>query len=78
MQTEKGKWFYGLNSTRHSEASDKTDTDTQKKKEAKTEVDPSIPLETIIGTVLLGFTVLYVIYVIIADHVWPWIKERRQ
>lgn len=78
MQTEKGKWFYGLNSTRHSEASGKTDTDTKKKKEAKTEVDPSIPLETLIGTALLGFTVLYVIYVIIADHVWPWIKNRRQ
>lgn len=78
MQTEKGKWFYGLNATRHSEASGKTDTDTKKKKETKTEVDPSIPLETIIGTALLGFTLLYVIYVIIADHVWPWIKERRR
>jgi len=78
MQTEKCKWFYGLNATRHSEASGKTDTDTKKKKETKTEVDPSIPLETLIGTALLGFTVLYVIYVIIADHVWPWIKNRRQ
>ncbi len=77
MQTEKGKWFYGLNSTRHSEASGKTDTDTKKKKEAKTEVDTSIPLETIVGTALLGFLVLYVIYVIIADHVWPWIKQQR-
>ena len=77
MQTETGKWFSGFNSSRHSEASGKTDTDTKKKKEAKTEVDTSIPLETIVGTALLGFLVLYVIYVIIADHVWPWIKQQR-
>lgn len=76
MQTETGKWFYGLNSTRHSEATGKTDTDTKKKKEAKTEVDPSIPLETIVGMCLLAFMVLYPIYVVIADHVWPCIKKR--
>lgn len=78
MQEEKGKWFYGLNATRHSEASGKTDTDTKKKKEAKTEVDPSIPLETIVGTAVVGFGLLYVIYIMIADHIWPWIKERRR
>ncbi len=77
MQTETGKWSYGLNATRHSGTSGKTDTDTKKKKEAKTEMDPSIPLETIIGVSLLAFMVFYIIYIVITDRIWPWIKEHR-
>ncbi len=78
LQTETGRRLYGLNASRHSEASGKTDTDTKKTKETKTEVDTSMPLETLVGAAIFGFAVLYIIYVIIVDHVCPWIKQRRQ
>lgn len=74
LQTEKGKWFNGLNTSYHSEASRKTDTDTKKKKETETEMDTSIPLEFRIGwTIVLLLIIFYT-----ADAIWRKIKKSRQ
>ncbi len=77
-KTDRDRWFYGLNATRYSETADSVDSVTEKKEETQKEINASIPLESLIGSALLSLVVLYVIYVIIADHLWPWIKNRKR
>lgn len=75
--TEKERWFYGLNSTRYSESSGAVDSVSTKKEEVTQTVDTRISLENIIGPGLLGLVLLYLIYLFFADIVWPWIKQKR-
>lgn len=70
-------WFYGLNATRHSESSGAVDSVSTKKEETTEEVNTAISLENIIGPGLLGLVLLYLIYLLFADVVWPWIKQKR-
>lgn len=78
MQTEKGRWFYGLNATRHSEASGETGTVSKKKEETETVVDPSIPLDAILDVSLKGLLVLLLAIYLIIDFLYPWIKKHRR
>lgn len=75
--TEKERWFYGLNATRHSESSGAVDSANEKTEETTEEINTAISLENIIGPGLLGLVLLYLIYVFFADIVWPWIKQKR-
>ena len=75
--TEKERWFYGLNATRHSESSGAVDSVNEKTEETTEEINTAISLENIIGPGLLGLVLLYLIYVFFADIVWPWIKQKR-
>lgn len=77
FESEKSRWFYGLNSTRYSEAAASVDSVNEKTEEVAQEVDTRISLENIIGPGLLGLVILYLIYVFFADIVWPWIKQKR-
>lgn len=73
----KEKWFYGLNATRYSESAGAVDSVSTKAEEVTQTVDTRISLENIIGPSLLSLVVLYLIYVAIVDHLWPWIKKKR-
>ena len=75
--TEKERWFYGLNATRYSESSGAVDSVSTKKEEVTQTVDTRVSLENIIGLVLFGPVILHLIYVFFADIVWPWIKQKR-
>ena len=75
--TEKERWFYGLNATRHSESSGAVDSVNEKTEETTEEINTAISLENIIGPGLLGLVLLYLIYLFFADIVWPWIKQKR-
>ena len=75
--TEKERWFYGLNATRHSESSGAVDSVNEKTEETTEEINTAISLENIIGPGLLGLILLYLIYLFFADIVWPWIKQKR-
>lgn len=75
--TEKERWFYGLNATRHSESSGAVDYVNEKTEETTEVINTTISLENIIGPGLLGLVLLYLIYVFFADIVWPWIKQKR-
>lgn len=75
--TEKERWFYGLNATRYSESSGAVDSVNEKTEETTEEINTAISLENIIGPGLLGLVLLYLIYVFFADIVWPWIKQKR-
>ena len=75
--TEKERWFYGLNATRHSESSGAVDSVNEKTEETTEVINTTISLENIIGPGLLGLVLLYLIYVFFADIVWPWIKQKR-
>lgn len=57
---------------------DAVDSLTEKTEETKEEVNPAIPLETLIGSSLLLLVIFYVLFVIVGDHLWPWIKQRRK
>lgn len=46
-----------------------------KAEESKTEIDPSIPIDFIVGPIMLGLVIIYVIYVMIADGLWPSLKK---
>ena len=67
--------FTGFHTSGRNESAGTVDDLQQKKEESKTEIDPSLPLEMIIGPILLGLVILYVIYVIIVDEVWPSLKK---
>lgn len=75
--TEKERWFYGLNATRYSESSGAVDSVNEKTEETTEEINTAISLENIIGPGLLGLVILYLIYVFFADVVLPWIKQKR-
>ncbi|MDE6277267.1 MAG: hypothetical protein K2M06_04080 [Muribaculaceae bacterium] len=47
----------------------------QKEEESKTQVNATLSIDKIVGPILLGLVVLYVIYVIIADGLWPKVKK---
>lgn len=74
---EAQNWFYGLNATRYSESSGAVDSVNEKTEETTEEINTAIPLENIIGPGLLGMVLLYLIYLLFADIVWPWIKQKR-
>lgn len=74
---EAQNWFYGLNATRHSEAASSVDSVNEKTEEVAQDVDTRISLDKIIGPRLLGLVLLYLIYLFIADIIWPWIKQKR-
>lgn len=67
--------FTGFHTSGRNKSTGTVDDLDQKKEESKTEIDPSLPLEKIIGLILIGLAILYVIYVIIADGVWPHLKK---
>ncbi len=67
--------FTGFHSSESHETSGTVDDIDQKKEESKTEIDPALPLEKFIGPILLGLVILYVIYVIIVDGIWPHLKK---
>ena len=75
--TEKDRWFFGLNATRHSESSGAVDSVNEKTEETAEEIDTAISLESLIGSGLLGLILLYLIYLFFTDIVWPWIKQKR-
>lgn len=73
------KNFFTLRgSSSSAQTSGAVDSVSEKKEETQEEINPAIPLESLIGSALLSLVVLYVIYVIIADHLWPWIKNRKR
>ena len=59
--TERDRWFYGLNATRHSEASGSVDSFAQTKKEEKKDYKFGTPLETYIGLSLCALIILFYI-----------------
>lgn len=77
-QGETGWRINGVNTAHNSETSGNTHSVAKKKKETTAEVDPAIPLESIIGTALLSLTVLYLIYLFLTKMLWPWIKQHKQ
>lgn len=58
-KTERDRWFYCLNATRYSEASDSVDSVTKKKEEATEEVKVGISLECLIGWSIVAFLILF-------------------
>lgn len=58
-KSERERWFYGLNATRYSEATDSVDSVTQKKEETTKEVKVGIPLECLIGWSIIAFLILF-------------------
>lgn len=58
-KSERDRWFYGLNATRYSEASDSVDSVTQKKEETTKEVKVGIPLECLIGWSIIAALILF-------------------
>lgn len=58
-KSERDRWFYGLNATRYSEASDSVDSVTQKKEETTKEVKVGIPLECLIGWSIVAALILF-------------------
>lgn len=67
--------FTGFHTSGRNKSTGTVDDLDQKKEESKTEIDPALPLEKIIGPIILGLVILYVIYVIIADGIWPSLKK---
>jgi len=67
--------FTGFHTSGRSESAGTVDDFNKKEEESKTEIDAAIPLETLIGLPLLGLVILYILYVIIADGVWPKLKK---
>ena len=60
------------------QSSDAVDSLTEKTEETKEEVNPAIPLESLIGSGLLLLVIIYLIYVFFADVLVPWIRQRRK
>lgn len=60
-KTERDRWFYGLNATRYSEASDSVDSFTQTKKEEKKDHKFGTTLGAYIGLSLFAFIILFYI-----------------
>lgn len=58
-KSERDRWFYGLNATRYSEASDSVDSVTQKKEETTKEVKVGVPLECLIGWSIVAALILF-------------------
>lgn len=56
--TERDRWFYGLNATRHSEASGSVDSFAQTKKEEKKDYKFGPSLETGVGLTILAVVIL--------------------
>lgn len=75
---EQTGWIYGHGSGNHSYKASATESDTTKKEEGETEVNPAIPAESIIGAALMGVLFLGLLYILIVDCIIPWIKRRRQ
>ena len=73
--TEKERWFYGLNATRHSESSDAVESVDKKTEETTEELNATISLENIIGSGLLGIILLLLVYHFFMDFIWPRIKQ---
>lgn len=67
--------FTGFHTADRNKSTGTVDDLDQKKEESKTEIDPALPLEKIIGPIILGLVIIYVIYVIIADGIWPSLKK---
>lgn len=75
--TEKERWFYGLNATRYSEVADTMHTVSTETEEVTQTYDTAISLEKVIGPVLLGLVFIYLIFVLIVDKLLPWIRKQR-
>lgn len=60
------------------QSSGAVDSVTEKKEETQEEINASISLDSLIGSGLLSLVIMYVVYVLIADHLWPWIKNRKR
>ncbi len=67
--------FNGFHSSESHESTGTVDNIDQEEEESKTEIDPAMPLEKIIGPILLGLAILYVTYIIIASGIWPQLKQ---
>ncbi len=69
--------LHELNAMQHKESSKAVDSVDEKKEETTEEINTAISLENIIGPGLLAIVFLYLIYVLFADVIWPWIKQKR-
>lgn len=72
-KSERDRWFYGLNATRYSEASDSVDSVTQKKEETTKEVKVGIPLECLIGWSIIAALILFYT----GDYIYRLWKKRK-
>lgn len=72
-KSERDRWFYGLNATRYSEASDSVDSVTQKKEETSKEVKVGIPLECLIGWSIVAALILFYT----GDYIYRLWKKRK-
>lgn len=72
-KSERDRWFYGLNATRYSEASDSVDSVTQKKEETTKEVKVGIPLECLIGWSIVAALILFYT----GDYIYRLWKKRK-
>lgn len=73
------KNFFTLRgSSSSAQTSGAVDSVNEKKEETQEEINPAIPLEYLIGSSLLLLVIFYAIFVIIGDHLWPWLKNRRK
>lgn len=72
-KTERDRWFYGLNATRYSEASDSVDSVTEKKEEVTKEVKVGIPLECLIGWSIVLLLILFYT----GDYIYRLWKRKR-
>lgn len=72
-KSERDRWFYGLNATRYSEASDSVDSVTQKKEETTKEVKVGIPLECLIGWSIVAAMIFFYT----GDYIYRLWKKRK-
>lgn len=77
METQAGI-FTLRNTSNNTKHCGSMDSNTQKTEETKTEISPSIPLETLFGAGIVLLVILYLIYILIDDILIPWIKKRKK
>lgn len=67
--------FTGLHTSTRNQSAGTVDHIDQKEEERATEINPVISIETIIGSALLGMVIIYLIYILISDIIWPRLKK---
>lgn len=69
--------FFGLNASRHSASSGTVDSVDEKKEETAQEIDTRISLRNILGFGCPELVGLFLIYMLFAKVIWPFVKQKR-
>ena len=67
--------FTGFHTSARNQSAGTVDHIDQKEEKRATEINPVIPIETIIGSVLLELVIIYLIYILISNVIWPRLKK---